>query len=413
MILSAAREGVAIALDSLRSQKLRSALTILAIMIGTSAVVLMASIVGGIRGAVTDELEAIGPENFVVERFDMSSVRLADMVGGESPWSQRPSVTLQEAELIAALPSVRSATPSVTGTADVGRGPRRLPGIDVEGVGAGWADYKRGDFSAGRDFLPGEVSRTSNVVVISAALAKAVFGEADAVGATLRLSGRPFRVVGVYREKPNVFSDAAAEWIVAPYSTTLKYLAGDKEWMEVLVVPAPGYSQAQVMDEVTAVLRTSRRLRPGAESDFALVRQDAFGEMFDRLTGGFFLVMIFLSSTALVVGGVGVTAIMMISVTERTREIGVRKALGARSRDIQWQFLVEAVTVTVVGGALGMALAGGGTLLVAALTPVPAVIPLWSVIAALLAAVVAGVGFGLYPANRAARLDPVVALRHE
>jgi putative ABC transport system permease protein len=172
-------------------------------------------------------------------------------------------------------------------------------------------------------------------------------------------------------------------------------------------------AQAQAMDEVTVTLRTSRGLRPADENNFALIRQEAISDMVGRFTGIFALVMLVLSSVGLLVGGVGVVAIMMISVTERTREIGVRKALGATRKEILWQFLVESMTVTVIGGAIGMLVGGGGALLLALFTPLPASVPLWSIAAALGVSAVTGIGFGLYPANKAARLDPVDALRYE
>jgi putative ABC transport system permease protein len=229
----------------------------------------------------------------------------------------------------------------------------------------------------------------------------------------VRLRGEPFRVVGVYRQNPNFFSNFVKEWGIVPPTTAIKYLDADRDFMSLLVVPAAGVTQEQAIDDVTAALRVARGLRPGEENNFAVTRQQAIADMFDRITGVFALIMLVLSSIGLMVGGIGVVAIMMISVTERTREIGVRKALGATRREILWQFLVESMTVTTIGGAIGMVLGGGGALLLAAFTPLPATVPLWSVAAALAVSAVTGIGFGLYPANKAARLDPVEALRYE
>jgi putative ABC transport system permease protein len=186
-----------------------------------------------------------------------------------------------------------------------------------------------------------------------------------------------------------------------------------KGWMDIAVTPKDNFTVADAQDQVTAAMRVRRSLKPDQENNFALVSQDRLLESFNSVTKGFFLVMLALSSVGLMVGGVGVVAIMMISVTERTREIGVRKALGATRREIMFQFLVEAATLTLVGGACGLGLGALIAFGVRAWTPVPAAIPLWSVIVAVSASMVTGIFFGLYPASKASRLDPVGALRYE
>ena len=201
--------------------------------------------------------------------------------------------------------------------------------------------------------------------------------------------------------------------MVIPHSTFTKHLDFQKGWMQIRTAPKDGFTVQDAIDDVTAALRTARHLRPGDKSNFSIVTQDKLLQSFQQATSAFFLVMIALSSVGLLVGGVGVVAIMMISVTERTREIGVRKALGARRREILWQFLVEAATLTLVGGAVGMVIGGAVAFAVAKWTPIPASVPLWAIVAALGASAITGVGFGLYPAARAARLDPVEALRYE
>ncbi len=198
-----------------------------------------------------------------------------------------------------------------------------------------------------------------------------------------------------------------------PHGAFVKYVPYFKGWMKLAVAPVVEVPQQQAMDEVAAALRSLRGLRPGQENNFAVVTQDKLLDSWNQVTGVFFLVMLVLSSIGLTVGGVGVVAIMMISVTERTREIGLRKALGATRRAILWQFLVEASTLTLVGGAAGMLVGGCVAFALSRLTPIPAHVPLWSVLAALGASALTGIGFGLYPASRAARLDPVEALRYE
>jgi putative ABC transport system permease protein len=253
----------------------------------------------------------------------------------------------------------------------------------------------------------------SPVVVINKKLESQLFRGRDPIGQVVKVAGISFTVIGVYTPPPNLFSGASPPFAGIPHGAFVKYIPYFKGWMRLAVSPAPGYTQQQAMDEVTATLRSIRQLKPGQENTFSIVTQDKLLDSWNQITGMFFLVMMVLSSIGLMVGGVGVVAIMMISVTERTREIGVRKALGATRRAILWQFLVEASTLTLVGGAAGMLAGGGLAFLLSRVTPIPAHVPLWSVVAALAASAFTGVGFGLYPASRAARLDPIEALRYE
>ncbi|HEX2187736.1 MAG TPA: ABC transporter permease [Longimicrobiaceae bacterium] len=413
MNLTSAREGVGIALDALRSNKVRAFLTILGIVIGVATVMAMAAVVGGLRTGIMEEIEGIGPKNFVVSRYQQEQIFVSDGTG-RPPWEGKPPITFQEAEILRSVPSIRSVAAAVDAQADLKYGASTYSGVMLPGRDHQWPDYSQGDFVHGRNFLPSDVARSNRVVVLSVDLSNKVFGEEiDPVGRTVRLRGEPFRVVGVYRQKPNFFSNFVKEWGIIPPTTAIKYLDADPDWLSLLVVPAATATQDQAIDDVTAAVRVARGLRPGEENNFAVTRQQAIADMFDRITGVFAIVMLVLSSIGLMVGGIGVVAIMMISVTERTREIGVRKALGATRREILWQFLVESMTVTTIGGAIGMVLGGGGALLLAAFTPLPATVPLWSVAAALGVSAVTGIGFGLYPANKAARLDPVEALRYE
>jgi putative ABC transport system permease protein len=413
MKLNSVKEGVVIALESLRANKVRASLTILGIVIGVATVMTMAAAIGGLRGSVMGSLEALGPKNFFVSRFDQTKIRLVNDGSQAPPWAGKPAITFEEAALVQELPSIRSVITAVDAGGAAKYGARTVPGVQIAGRGAAWTDYSKGDFVAGRNYVAADERRSANVVVISEKLAEALFDGMSAVGKEIRLRGQPFVVVGVYREVENVFAEAASNFAFVPTTTALKRLDADPEWLSLLVVPTTTATQQEAMDEVTAALRGERGLRPGVEENFALVRPDAFAELFDRITGVFFLVMMVLAGIGLIVGGVGVVGIMMISVTERTREIGVRKALGATPREILWQFLVESMTVTLVGGALGLLIASGFAFLIGRFTPVPAAIPAWAVAASLLAAAISGMGFGLYPAFKAARLDPVEALRYE
>lgn len=413
MTTNSIREGVSLALESLRANKVRSALTILGIVIGVATVMAMAGLIVGLRSSVTDELDALGPNNFIVERFDQTQVRFVSDGTQRPPWEGKPRITPAEAQLIASLPAVESVTAAVSTRAELRYGSTVLSDLEVRGYGHLWPDFSRGDFLYGRTFLPQEEARGAQVAVLSESAAKEIFGSRNPTGEYVRLSGERFQIIGVYREPVNIFTGLAPPWVVVPASTAVQRLRANPDWFSLLVVPSSDVSQAVALDQVTAAMRSARGLRPADENNFALVRQEALADLFNQITGVFFLVMLVLSSIGLMVGGVGVVAIMMISVTERTREIGVRKALGATRQEILWQFLVESMTVTLIGGALGIVIGGGGALLLSILTPIPAAVPLWSVAAALGVSAVTGIGFGLYPANRASRLDPVEALRYE
>ncbi|HUE95184.1 MAG TPA: ABC transporter permease [Longimicrobiaceae bacterium] len=413
MNLHSVQEGVGIATESLRANKVRAALTILGVVIGVATVMMMAAMIVGVRSTVMDELSALGPDNFTVRRFDPSEVRVVNIGPRRPPWAGRPVITMEEAALVEALPTVNSVTPSLTSNGELRHGSESLEFVEIRGQGHLWPEYATGEFLHGRNFIPVEEGRAARVTVLSERASEALFGAADPSGREVRILGEAFRVVGVFRQPDNIFVGASMPFVVVPVTSAMRRLGISDNEFSLLVVPAAGAPAEQVMDQVTATLRSARGLRPGEENDFGLVRQEALADLFDQFTGVFFLVMLVLSSIGLMVGGVGVVGIMMISVTERTREIGVRKALGATRREILWQFLVEAMTVTLIGGAIGMLVGGGGAMLIDALTPVPASVPLWAVAAALGVSAITGIGFGMYPANKAARLDPVEALRYE
>jgi putative ABC transport system permease protein len=406
------REGIILAVDQLRANKFRSTLTILGIVIGVAVVMGMSAAVGGIRSSVLSGIESAGPKNFIVARFNFNDIRL---VGGGSgpPWGSNPRIDMREAEALGRLDKVHSAIVDIDLSATFTANGQTLENVNVSANSAGWEGFTQGRFVAGHNFLESDVRASRPVVVVSAPLAEALFGALDPIGRTVRMNGQPFTVVGVYEIAENIFANIIKHIGIIPYSAARKHLNVDEEFASVLVVTASHATQEEAMDQVTAALRTWRGLRPADENNFALIRQEEMLQTFNRITGVFFVVMIALSSVALLVGGVGVIAMMMIAVTERTREIGVRKALGATRTEILWQFLIEAVTMTIVGAAVGMAIGGALAFLVRALTPIPAVVPLNAIIAALVMAATAGVLFGLIPAWRASRMDPVVALRYE
>ncbi len=406
-------EGVGIAIGSLRAHKGRAALTVLGVAIGVMVVMVIAALITGINKNVSDLFEESGTRTFFVTRYFHGGVHVSDGSDEMSPWRRRPHLTIEEADAIRALPAVAYVDVEEWWSGPAEFGGQRLESVSIQGRSEHWPNVSGGDISPGRSFTRVENLTSSRVVVVSDKLAERLFGRLYPVGQRIRLAGEPLEVIGVYTPAPNLFGDGDGPRAIVPHQSLQKYLKPAPGWMQFTIKVADSVAFVQAMDDVTMTLRVKRGLRPADESNFDIVTQDKLIDTWNRLTSVFFLVMIVLSSVGLMVGGVGVVAIMMISVTERTREIGVRKALGATRRAILWQFLVEAATVTMVGGAAGMVLGAVAAFVAARVTPLPAEVPLWSVVVALLAAALTGILFGLYPAARAARLDPVEALRYE
>ncbi|MFL5403494.1 MAG: ABC transporter permease [Gemmatimonadales bacterium] len=412
-VLSRMFEGSAIALDSIRANKVRAILTILGVAIGVTVVIAMASAITGINQSITHILESAGPKTFFVQRYFSGGLDVSDGSEEMSPWRHMPWITEDEAELIRNLSSVRDVN-----IGEYTNGPVSFEGVELKsvpmaGMSPAWNLVNGGDILAGRNFTPMEYAAGARVAVINDKLAESLFPRRDPIGKRIKVFGQPFEVIGMHAEAASLFSNADEPRLAIPHTTFTKVTDYEKGWMEIAVLPTATATVQNAQDQVTGALRTSRGLRPGQADNFAIVTQDRVLDTFNKITAAFFIAMIALSSVGLMVGGVGVVAIMMISVTERTREIGVRKALGATRREIMFQFLVEAATLTLVGCIAGMAVGALIAWAIRSFTPIPATVPLISVVAAVVAAILTGVLFGLYPASKASRLDPVEALRYE
>ncbi len=417
--ISSIFEGVKIALDALRANRVRAVLTIMGVAIGVFVVVALSSVVQGVNESFAKDVEAAGPTSFFVYRRPIGGFQVCDGTDETCPDRRNPMITLEEVRMIERLPTIRSVTSHVA-TQGTFRYKDRQLRAGIEAYSANWTDVDAGDINPGRSFINAEYDAAAKVVILNTMLAKRLFYESDPIDKQVLINGVQFTVIGIYdyTSSPMGTPTAAAEGndpkAIMPWTTGKNALNMWTLGNNLIVKPRDGVSAAEAVDDVTAALRSSRGLRPTQPSNFAIVTQDRLMEIYDELFGTFFVVGLALSSVGLLVGGVGVVAIMMISVTERTREIGVRKALGATRATILWQFLVEAVTLTSIGASVGLVLGILTAIGIRTAWPeIPASTPVSSIIAALAASAVTGVIFGMIPAMRAAKLDPVAALRHE
>jgi putative ABC transport system permease protein len=411
--LYALLEGVAIALESLRSNRVRAGLTILGVAVGVFVVVVISAAIHGINSSVAKDFESAGPTTFFLSRYPIT-FEACDGSDDTCKWRHNPRLTYADNKVIDALPAVRAAGAQLMMSKEVRYKDRSLSGTQVIGYTSNWTIIDgAGDLYPGRSFTESEEANGEHVVIINDEMATKLFGDSDPLDKVVSISGSPFRVIGLYHYQASFLSGGNRPRAIVPFQTAIRTLGASYSDVGIAVIPRANVTRDEAADEVIATMRARHGLRPGVDNDFAIITQDKLFETYNKIFGMFFLVMIVLSAIGLLVGGVGVIAIMMISVTERTREIGVRKALGATRGIILWQFLVEAVTLTGIGAIVGLLVGSGAAYAISKATPIQASVPPMAIVAALGASAITGVLFGMMPAMRASRLDPVEALRYE
>jgi len=415
--LSEIRSAVSMALATVREHKVRSVLTVLGVIIGTGTVIAVGSIITGVNGVITETTRSFGPDTIFAFQFNIGF--RGDITAEE--WKRKPLTWEQAQALAERSPSIAHVAPYLFSPNTFGTGgwidrakyhDKDLYNIEFAGTEEGYAEGGAERMLYGRFFTDGESRRHEPVVVIGEHVHKALFQQIDPVGKWIEVNGHQFQVVGVMARMSASFPGQEDRRVLLPYFTMRKMFPNAKQIMFV-IAGRPGQVN-RAMDESQSMLRQLRKVPPTKPDDFWLSTGNQMLEDFHRITATVAIVMVAMSSIGLLVGGIGVMNIMLVSVTERTREIGIRKAVGARRSDIVVQFLTEAVVLTGMGGLLGMTLGWIISVVFRIIFPnLPTSVPLWAAALGVLVSVGVGLFFGTWPAMKAARLDPVVALQYE
>ncbi|KKN52326.1 hypothetical protein LCGC14_0613720 [marine sediment metagenome] len=414
MRLGILKEITRMALESLRSHKLRSFLTLLGIMIGVMTVIGMVAIIQGLNRSVIGELESIGSDLIFVGKHE--PIQMGHRSEEER---KRKDLTLEDAMAIETECSLVKAV-AVDITADFWESiPIKYQNIkSLDSIILGMNEKFPQVLSVylpeeGRFLIESDITHSTKVCVLGSELNDTLFLHTNALGKDIRIGPEKFTVVGILEKRGSVFGQSQDNFVGIPITTLMKYYPYDLSMIEITAVPKKHGYLEETIDQITNVLRKRRKVGFGKPNDFVISTQGTFVDLYNQITGAVYMVMIVISSIGLLVGGIGVMNIMLVSVKERTREIGIRKAIGARSADILKQFLIEAIVLTGTGGALGVIIGYVIAFLVRAATPLPASVTSWSIVLGLFVSISVGLFFGIFPARKAASLDPIVCLRYE
>jgi putative ABC transport system permease protein len=403
------KEGVTIAFRAIRSNKLRSFLTVLGVIIGITTIMAMVSIIEGLNRSMKAQLASIGTDVLYIRPFAPGAFfgGLPDSLR-HRPWfkvSDAAAIRAQCDAVVAVAPlnftqvKLRYGQTETRTAFVVGSTPDFL-------VTNGYA------VTNGRYFTDTEVEHRSPVCVLGLDQVETLFPHGTSVGKSIYIGGRPFTVLGELERRGKFVGQSLDDMVITPYTSLEKNFGPDLRMVMNAKPRAPELIDT-ARDQIEEVLRRQRRLRYNQSDNFAVFTDQSLVDLYKQITGAFYLVMVVISSIGLMVGGIGVMNIMLVSVTERTREIGIRKAIGARQKDVLWQFLVEAMTLTGTGGIIGVLLGLLVGWLIDVLTPLSFAVPPWGILLAFFSSTSIGLFFGMYPAVKAARLDPVEALRYE
>jgi len=404
-------EALRLALSAILAHKLRSFLTLLGVIFGVATVIVVVSLVEGFNRYVDEKIADIGTNAFAVRKYsleDFASIEALNAVR-----RRNKDITLEDVEALRARSgTIKDVGAKADALGDVKHGATNLFRVHISATTPNIADIERVEAQSGRYFNKGEDESRRNVCFIGADVAEKLFPTSEPLGQTIRVDGRPFEVIGVGKALGSVFGQPRDMYVAVPLSTFLATY-GSRRSLSVSVTSANDKTYQDAIDEARVVIRTRHKLSPNEKDNFGIITPKAINELRDKIFGTIQIAAIGVTSISLVVGGIVIMNIMLVSVSERTKEIGIRKSIGARRSDIVKQFLAESTLLSLFGGGIGIGIAYTLAKLVAVLTPVPTALPLVAVTFALFVSASVGLISGVYPAWRAARLDPIEALRAE
>ncbi len=402
-------ETLRLALDALRAHKLRSFLTLLGVILAVATLVAVMSVVSGMNFYVADRIANLGANVFIVDRFGI--------ITSQDAWikaQKRPLITMEDYERMRDSMKTAQAVAALDDhNIDIRSGNQRLENTDVMGVSSNYADVRNINVAQGRMVTEADDEHRAEVVFIGADVADRLFSNVDPIGKLLRAETHEYQVVGVAERIGSAFGQSQDNFMIMPLHTFEKELHRQRDWIAIFVQAGNAEMMNACEDEARMLMRAWRHLPYDAADNFAILGSDSIMKLWHDLTGTLAGVAVGLVSVFLVVGGIVIMNIMLASVTERTREIGIRRSLGARKKHILLQFMMESAVLAATGGIIGVLLAYGVVALVGATTDIPVKTPLSAVIVSLCVSTAVGLFFGIYPATRAARLDPIEALRAE
>jgi putative ABC transport system permease protein len=403
-------ESAGIAIQAIWSNKLRSFLTVLGNIVAVTSIIAVVSLIQGMNAYVTDTIvSGVGADNFTIQRMPVVRTE-AD----EERVRNNPRITINEAAAVRKYSdNVGAVAAQAFSGASVSYGNEQVDGVQVRGVSRDYIYFSTFDVERGRLINPTEIDSVRPVAVLGWEVADKLFGPAEPLEKVVKIGTVHLRVVGVSEKKGSAFGNSQDNFAIIPLGVFRKMFGSRPFGMQLLVKPRTPELTKAAMDDATVALRIERRLRPAEPDNFGMFTSDTFLEIYHTATNGIFAVLVGVVAMSLVVGGIVIMNIMLMVVSERTREIGLRKALGARRKDIIYQILTESVTLSTFGGIVGTFLGFLLAQVISKVSPLPAAVQVWSVVIGIGITAVVGLFFGLYPAMRAAKLDPIEALRRE